>query len=89
MPALDKKSDSEKRFILWDPKDGEPRKQDGEFISDGVLGRVGLDNAYIRIYPEFPEGTNRPENLEVGESILEVTYRLSGSKGTYDIYRVA
>lgn len=83
----------EKKFILWDPRDGLPRYGDWELgegdkiVSDGVLGRVKEDNAYLKIYAEYP-GEMRPKDLEVNEPIVGVVFRLSGEKGVYDIYRV-
>lgn len=90
-------SESEKRFIIWDKRDamgvgstGHPRRDDdGNIISDGIVGRVGFANAYMTIYPELPEGAKPPNALEVGECIEGVKYSVSGSRGVYDIYRVA
>jgi hypothetical protein len=78
----------EKQFIIWDPKDGRPFREDGGIISDGCIGRIGLDNAYLTAYGERERGSKPYNELEVGESVLNVTFRLSGQKGVYDIYRV-
>ena len=80
-----------KRFILWDPQDGNPRREEGgAFISDGIVGRVDENNVYLTTYGRFPEGEARsPGDLSVGQSICGVRYSQSGSAGTYDIYRVA
>lgn len=81
---------NQKKFIIWDPKDGDPRRNDsGEFISDGIIGRVGIHNAYMEIYAEFPEDAKPLKDLEVGEAVRNVKYSLSGTSGIYDIYRVA
>jgi len=83
----------QKKFIIWDPKDGLPRYGDWEcgdgdkIISDGVLGRVTEDNVYLTTYAEYP-GDMRPKDLETTESIIGVVFRLSGERGVYDIYRV-
>lgn len=81
---------TEAKFILWDPRDNfRPREDDdGNVVSDGVLGRMTQDNVYLTAYAEYPDN-RRPADLEVGESIKGVTYSLSGSRGVYDVYRVA
>lgn len=80
---------NQKQFIIWDPKDGDPRRNDsGEFISDGIIGRVGIHNAYMEIYAEFPEDSKSLKDLEVGERVQGVKYSLSGTSGIYDIHRV-
>jgi hypothetical protein len=77
------------RFILWDPKDGNPRKdEEGNINTDGILGKMGPDNAYLTAYPVYPDET-RPRDLSVGGRIVGVKYSLSGGKGYYDIIRVA
>jgi hypothetical protein len=78
-----------KAFILWDPKDGDPpRDEGGGFRTSGAVGEIGQDNVYLRAHAQFPSLT-RPEDLEyVGARIQGVTFRLSGEKGTYDVYRV-
>jgi hypothetical protein len=78
-----------KKFILWDKRDNyRPRQDDdGNITSDGVIGRVDIDNVYIRVYAEYP-GAMQPKNLEVGQCISNVVFRLSGERGIYDVYRV-
>jgi hypothetical protein len=78
----------EKQFIIWDPKDGRPSRDDGRIVSDGCIGRIGLDNVYLTAYGAREHGSKTYDELEVGESVLNVTFRLSGQKGVYDIYRV-
>lgn len=81
--------DSDKRFIIWDEADGRPRKDELlEFISDGLIGRIGLDNAYLRTYGVRPEGAPQYSELEVGQAVHDVKFSLSGSKGQYSVYRV-
>jgi len=78
-----------KRFIIWDPRDGGPRRdEDGEIISDGLIGRVGTDNVYIKVYASY---TSEPRiwDLEVGQHTPGVIFNLSGQRGVYDVYRVA
>jgi len=77
------------RFILWDRQDGDPRRQDGDLISDGVIGRVNADNVYLTAYAQYPDGAKRPWDLAVGEAIEGVVFELSGGRGVYDVYRVA
>lgn len=82
-----------KRFILWDPTDGEPRRDEaGEIESDGIIGRVTEGNVYLQAYGKFPEGP-RVGDLAPGEAIHGVRYNLSPgprAKGKlYDVYRVA
>ena len=73
------------KFILWDPKDGffHPRSS----RSSGVLGKIGPDNVYLTAYANYPD-EKRPKDLEVGESILNVKFSLSGTTGHYDIHRI-
>lgn len=83
----------ERRFIIWDPRDGNgyARWDDAgnKIISDGVLGRIGIDNVYLTAYPEWPElETRRPRDLGLNGIICGVKYRLSGESGEYDIIRV-
>jgi len=79
----------ERKYILWDPRDGDPRRADnGAFISDGIIGRVTLDNVYIGVYAQWPDGAPSVQSLEVGQCIKGVRYGLSGSSGSYDVYRV-
>lgn len=83
---------SKMRFILWDPKDNYVPSTDeegNEIISDGVLGRLSPNNVYLTTYARYPDGAPALRELEVGECIKGVMFRLSGERGTYDIYRVA
>jgi hypothetical protein len=79
------------KFILWDPKDGEPRTDEaGVITSDGIIGRVGRDNVYVRTYPVYDDVERDIEgnvSLEVG-GFAVATFNLSGSKGRYRVYRV-
>jgi len=87
----------EKLFIIWDEKDGLPRvDEDGNIISDGIIGRVGLNNVYINTYATYhrtvyqkgkPPYNMTPADLEVGEHML-ASFSLSGTKGTYQVWRV-
>jgi hypothetical protein len=72
-------NENDKRFIIWDPSDGNPRREeDGAFISDGATGRIGMDNVYLTTYPKYRDGEEkRPKDLEVGERIQGVIYSLS------------
>lgn len=74
------------KYILWDPKDGEPRRdEDGAFLTDGLIGRIGPDNVYLTAYAKV---LRTPiAELHVG-GVTEAEFSLSGSKGTYRIYRV-
>lgn len=80
-----------KLFILWDHKDGgyPTRGEDGEIITDGILGRIGIDNVYLTTYGARPKGTVPYEKLEVGQRVSNVRFSLSGETGYYDVYRVA
>ena len=82
---------SNKRFILWDRKDGSPHRDDdgNNIVSSGILGRVTADNVYLTAYASYPvDEPRRPTDLAVGEVIRGVRYTLSGGNGWYDIYRV-
>ena len=82
-------STPEPRFILWSTRDGAPRRDDdGVIVSDGIVGRIGPDNVYLRGYAAYP-GDVRPLDLAVGECIRSVRYALSGGAGIYDVYRVS
>ena len=77
------------KFIIWDPRDGFPRRdEDDNIISDGIIGRVGKENVYLKIYAEYT-GDKRPWDLDVNDWIDDVVFSLSGSRGTYDIWRVS
>jgi len=79
---------TEKKFIIWDPRDGNPVNNDnGKIESSGLIGRVGSDNVSLSTYAEYP-GDKRPRDLDLYEGIKGVGFSLSGSHGTYDIYRV-
>lgn len=83
-------TESDKRFVIWDPKDGEiPHDEEGNINTGGVLGgAVGIDNAYIYIYPSIPKDEmRRPATLSLGEQ-LPVRYSLSGESSAYLIVRV-
>lgn len=79
----------EKKFILWDPGHGAPRRDsDGNIDSEGLIGRITEGNAYLSAYASYPDA-RRPADLEVGEKIDQVSYSLSGSYGVYTVYRVS
>lgn len=77
----------DRRFILWDTKDGAVRYDGDDIISDGVIGRVTINNAYLAAYAVYPD-ERRPKDLEVGQSISSLGFHLSGGHGWYDLYRV-
>lgn len=82
----------EKKFILWDLRDGPypPLNAEGGINTSGCIGHLTRDNVYLRAYAEG--GAHLQETLDelkVGQCRHGVTFRLSGEKGTYDIYRVA
>jgi hypothetical protein len=80
--------DKEPRFILVPAGNPISRKY-GSIVSDGVLGRVSKENAYLKVYAELPAKDSRKlDDLEVGDCIANVRYRLSGQTGYYDVYRV-
>ena len=81
------------QFILWDPRDGEPRRdEDGTFLTDGLIGRIGPNNPYVRGYAAYHEGTcfllDGVPDLDVG-AFAVATFSLSGSKGIYRVYRIS
>lgn len=80
-----------KRFILWDQKDGPnpPRDEAGEILTNGCLGRLTINNVYLTSYGARPDGAKAYDELELGEAVRNVRFSLSGSKGEYDVYRVA
>lgn len=77
-----------KRFILWDPRDGEPRRNDdGTYATGGILGRIGPENPYLTAYAAVLPGEPLPQDLEIGQFTV-ARYSLSGSSGVYQIHRV-
>ena len=75
------------RFIVWDRVDGNPNQDDqGNITSDGILGRVAIDNVYVSVYASYQDKLHT--DLGVGECAL-AEFNLSGSKGSYLVYRVA
>lgn len=79
---------SKKRFIIWNPRDGAPfRDDEGNITSSGLVGRIGEDNAFLRAYAGWPD-ERRPGDLEVGQRIEGVKYSLSVTTGHYEIWRV-
>lgn len=78
------------KFIIWDPRDGmrPTSDEEGNIIASGAIGRVGPDNVYLTTYGARPENAPRYEDLPVGGCVRGVQFSLSGSKGTYDVYRV-
>ena len=81
---------SEKKFIIWDPKDGSrPRVDDeGNIVSDGLIGRVTQNNVYLTTYAGYPNNSQPLGDLPVGGGVYGVKFSLSGSTGFYDVYRV-
>lgn len=81
-------SKTEPKYIVWDPKDGEPlRGDDGSFASGGLIGEVGRDNVYVNTYAAYDEMERDLAGLEVGQFSV-ATFSLGGSKGRYRVYRV-
>jgi hypothetical protein len=82
--------DTRPLFILFSREESHrPRVDDeGKITSDGVMGRITADSVYLTAYAKWPKGAKRLNDLEVGECIQGVEYRLSGTRGVYDVYRV-
>lgn len=88
-------AETEPQFILWDRADGPvPKDASGEIRTSGLTGRIGPDNCYLSVYARNlrsemgPVGRGCLFELEVGDK-LTADFALSGSKGTYEIYRVS
>lgn len=78
---------NEPRFIIWDPKEGEPRRSaDGGYVSAGCMGVMTLGNIYLTAYGSF--SGRKPADLAVHER-CPVTYSLSGTRGEYQVIRIA
>jgi hypothetical protein len=88
------------RYIVWDPRDNDgrgPRRCPETLVitSDGVIGRVGPDNVYLTTYADYqPVGltgeVRRHTFLAENDHVpAEAWFRLSGSRGLYEIYRVS
>jgi hypothetical protein len=78
------------KFIIVPTGSKLMRDEEGNIISDGVIGRITEYNCYLTAYPKWPEENEylRPRDLKIGECIKKVEYSLSGSCGLYDVYRV-
>ena len=70
------------KFIIADPKDDGPWP-----LYAGVIGPIGPSNVYLTAYAKYPT-SQRPSDLNVGESIIGVQFSLSGQRNTYTIRRV-
>ena len=76
------------RYIIWDPKDGVPTRDDsGNITTSGLLGRLTAGNVYLRSYAALPDG-RQVADLAVGDVIRGAKFHLSRERGTYDIWRV-
>ncbi len=76
----------DRRFIVWDTKDGEPLFDGaGECTSSGCMGRVEIDNVYLATYPRYPVGSPKLADLGVNDRICGVKFW----RGVYDVIRVA
>lgn len=79
------------RFIIWDPREGDPpRTSDGDFNTSGLIGWLEINNVYLRTYAVWPDGFSADslKALGVGQCVRGVMWRLGDTKGTYDVYRV-
>lgn len=75
-----------KKYILWDYRDGEPkRNDDGSFATAGLMGTLGEDNVYITTYAKYQD--RHAHDLEVGQHCT-AWFNLSGTSSAYEIYRV-
>lgn len=76
-------------YLIVTPGADVHRDERGDLNTGGVLGGPVSDrNAYIAAYPAVHDGHPPIAGLAVGER-TQATYSLSGSRGTYDIVRVA
>jgi len=93
-------NNANRRYIIWDSRrDGDPRRdEDGRIISDGIIGRVSADNCYMTTYAcnkrrVDVSGGELPRTLDALDENdyhpLLADFSLSGSKSTYEIYRVS
>jgi hypothetical protein len=82
-------NDRDRRFVLVTPGVEVTRNERGELSTDGVIGVVTGDNAYVRAYPALADGEPNPSTLDVGQRSRGAKYSLSGTVGHYDIVRVA
>lgn len=94
----------EKKFIIWDAKDGRPSQNDsGEITSEGIVGIVGEENAFLSIYAQWAvdkfgaistirDGVRKfpatHRELGVGD-FTWAKFSLSGSKGVYQVWRTS
>ena len=89
-----------RRYIIWDPRDGNgfPRRdEDGNITSAGLIGVLTEDNCYLTTYATGKRREGLVEYTPVSLDVLEendhrpviADFSLSGSKGTYEIYRVS
>lgn len=78
----------DKRFILWNEKDGEPCRDNGRITSSGAVGEIPIDSVYLTSYGWRPAGAPTYDELQVGQCIPGVSFHVSMTKGTYTVYRV-
>jgi len=76
------------KFIIYEQNSHPLVADNGNIISDGIIGRVTLNNVYLTAYAMYPN-KQRPKDLEIGECITGVRYSLSDETGMYNIYRVS
>lgn len=82
---------SERRFILWNTKNGAPpRGEDGRINTGGVFGELERGNVFLNGYAKYPRGFSDKslEMLHVGGVIFGVKFSLSNEIGFYNVYRV-
>lgn len=86
-PAMQDVPTEGRRYILWFSASGEPpRNALGDISTSGAMGLMEEGSVYFTAYPKWPDA-RRPKDLEPGQCIRGVEYRLSGV-GHYDVYRV-
>lgn len=73
-----------RRFIIQ-PLDEPLRVEDGRILSDGVVGRIGPNNAFLRTYAAYTGATH--DDLKLGEG-CRAEFSLSGQTGVYTVFRV-
>lgn len=70
-----------RRFIIQ-PLDEPLRVEDGRILSDGVVGRIGPNNAFLRTYAAYTGATH--DDLKLGEG-CRAEFSLSGQTGVYTV----
>jgi hypothetical protein len=78
-------TDTNNRRIIIQPADEPLQVEDGRILSDGVVGRIGSNNAFLRTHAKYTGATH--DDLKLGEG-CRAEFSLAGRTDTYTVFRV-